>query len=645
MRLPMALTSFTPTSSDGDQRANAAADDAVLHAVLTTTQVMISELDPHAILQVLAEKIASLANVRAAAVFEYDDELSCLRVRSSFGLSKSYTRSISVAPIGSNGGAVGRAFQTWEMVLVTDIESDPSFMPNVRRRLEQQDLRGVLAAPLIAREKLLGVLAVYFPPGVSPTDSEVNTVRALANLAALALDNARAYQARVRASQEMESLYAQLAERSELLSRSSQIHNWLVRTVLTSDGLETTTNALAELAGARAVVEDSHMNLLCVSRAPSSLADSARLPADLSLASLIDDPRVRSVVRGIRSSGRPAHVPAIPEIGLTTERVTAPVFVGDALLGYVSILLSDRPLETLDYILCEQGAIAVALEMMKRKVAYEVEQKIRGDLLQGLLDGNLEDLGRAGSAVAGLRYDLHSLRRVLIVRLDSGEGAADGDEATDPQTELRSEVHPVVERILLSSCPKSMLVGRGDSLVVLLGGDDPIGDSAVVDLAERVVAIVKERLAPASVSIGIGRECRDPKELRDSYVDASRGLEVAEILGKRGAVISHADLGVYGILMRQSDPSELREFAWRYIEPLVEYDRAHNSGLIRTLESYVRNNYRLNDTADELIVHRNTVKYRLEKIEELSGSRLDDAESLMNLQLAFRIHQLMKGEG
>jgi DNA-binding PucR family transcriptional regulator len=84
----------------------------------------------------------------------------------------------------------------------------------------------------------------------------------------------------------------------------------------------------------------------------------------------------------------------------------------------------------------------------------------------------------------------------------------------------------------------------------------------------------------------------------------------------------------------------LLEFARRYTEPLIDYDRAHDGGLIHTLSAYIRNSYRLNDTARELIVHPNTVKYRLQKIEELSGARLDDAEGLMNLQLALRVHQL-----
>lgn len=615
-------------------------NEPVVKAVLETTQVMISELDPNTILQVLVEKISSLEGVRASAVFGYDEELRCLRVRSSTGLSKAYIQSIAVPPAGSSGGAVGRAFQSRGTVLVGDIDSDPSFVPQVRRRLLKQDLQAVLATPLIAREKLLGILAVYFPHHVSSTDYDMDTIQTLANLAALALDNARLYQARVRASQELESLYAQLTERSELLSRAVEIHNWLARTMLTSTGLEGTTDALAELARARAVVEDSHLNVLCVSRSPSGSPRAGGEAADLGLARFAQDPRVRSLVQRIGGAGRPEVVPSIPEIGLTTSRIMAPVFVSDALLGFVSILASDRSFDKLDYILCEQGAVAVAVEMMKRKVAYEVEQKIRGDLLQRLLAGQMEDLERAGAAMPGYTYDLHALQRVLIVRLDDMERVDPPESASDPQTLLRSLVYPIIERLLAGTYPKSVLVGKDDNLVVLLGCDKSVSDSAVMELAERAVSVLEERLLPLTVSIGVGRQCRHPKELRSSFLEATKGLEVAGILRRRSAVISYADLGVYGILVRQSDPDELREFARRYVEPLVDYDRTHDGELMRTLAVYINNSYRLHDTARDLVVHPNTVKYRLRKIRELSGVRLDDAEGLLNLQLALRIHQL-----
>jgi sugar diacid utilization regulator len=615
-------------------------NEPVLNAVLATTQVMISELDPDVILQVLVEKISTLDGVKASAVFEYDEESYSLRVRSSAGLTKAYTRSISVPPVGSSGGAVGRAFQSRDPVLVGDIDEDPSFMPDVRRRLQRQDLQAVLAVPLIAREKLLGILTLYFPQHISSADYDMDTIRTLANLAALALDNARLYQSKVRASQEMESLYSQLTERSELLSRAVQIHNWLVRTVLTSDGLEKTTNALAELANGKAVVEDSYLNLLCVSSLHHSSTENGEHAGDVGLARFVQDPRVSSQVQHIGSAGRPELVPSIPEIGLTTDRIMAPVFVSDALLGFVSILASDRPFDKLDYILCEQGAVAVALEMMKGKVAYEVEQKIRGDLLESLLAGQVENLDRAGATIAGFRYDLQALQRVLIVRLDKRDELSQPGGAGDPTSLLRSLVYPIVERMLAESYPKSVLVGKGDSLVVLLGCDRPAGDHVVAELADRAVSTLNSRLAPATVSIGIGRQCMDPKGLRASFQEAMKGLEVADVLKRRGAVVSHADLGVYGILVRQSDPSELLGFALRYLEPLMDYDRAHEGGLMHTLAAYISNSYRLNDTARELIVHPNTVKYRLQKIEELSGARLNDAEGLMNLQLALRIHQL-----
>ncbi len=608
-----------------------------LEVVLPLIQAIITSLEPDAVLQTLVEKIRELEGVRAAAVFEYDEECSRLKVRCSCGLSESYARFI-IVPVG--GLAVGKAFQSGDVVVVGDIDSDPAFAPQVRRRAHKEALEAVLAAPLVAQQQLLGVLAIYFDRPFSHEAYDTSIVRTLANLAAIALHNARLFQAQLQATRELEELSRRLSEQSEMLRRAAEIHEWLVQTVLARDGLDTVTGALARLAHSTVVVEDVRLNVISVSHPETRQHETKDQPDGLGLAQFRADPRVHEHLSLVRARRRPHLLPAIPEIGLAHARITAPSFVGDNLLAFVSIIAPDRQVSQLDYILSEQGAIATALELMKGKVAFDAEQRLRGDFLQSLLAGQIESLRDGSILMAASKFDLATLQRVVVIRPD--ENQADRAERAEDidQVTMRSQIHTIVENLVMSACPRSMVVASKESFTVLLGSEQRITDDAVRDLAKQIVSGVAEFLEPTTVSVGIGGLCHDFRDVGRSYNEAGRAYEIGSILHGRGFVMAFSDLGIFEVLFRHSGPQELREFSDRYTGTLARYDQRHGGGLIQTLETYIRRNYCLNETASDLYLHPNTVKYRLQKIEELCGVDLRNSEDLMNLQVALRLHRL-----
>lgn len=614
-------------------------DQLRFKAILATTRSMLAVLDPDSALRTLVEMIRELDGPIASAVWEYDEADSYLRIRCAAGLSEEYVRSGAVA-VGAK--AVGRAFESRDLVMVGDVGSDPSFTISLPR-LQGEGIYGIVGAPLVARDKLLGILAVYFPASLPPSQYETDTIRTLANLAALAIDNARLYQAQVRSARELEAANRLLAEKSEVLSQSLKIHDWLIQTVLVRDGIEAVAGALAEFAQTHVVVEDDHLNLLCVSDFRSASAgNGAADTEDVSLSRFADDPRVRQHLARVTAERRPQFLGAIPEIGLLRPRIVAPVFTGNRLLGFVYIIGSDRPFDTLDFVLSEQGAVAIALEMTKRKAAFEVEQKVRASLLRSLLAGDMESL-EGFSSVQNGKFDLGALQAVLLVRRDQ-EGIPERDRSGQVQV-LDSHAYGLIERLVVGTHPKTLLVFTKDVLVVLAGSERKLSEPALRKLGEQIVSALNKHLAPMTVSVGVGGLCQHPRDLRRSFAEASKSLDAAAVLGKRGAVVTLADLGIFGAILRRGDLADVQEIVGRYISPILEYDRQHRTDLLLTLAAYVRNNYRLDETARELFVHVKTVKYRLQRIEQLSGVALNDSEDFLSLQVALRLHQLLTGVG
>ena len=85
-------------------------------------------------------------------------------------------------------------------------------------------------------------------------------------------------------------------------------------------------------------------------------------------------------------------------------------------------------------------------------------------------------------------------------------------------------------------------------------------------------------------------------------------------------------MGIWRLLSMVSDRQLLAEFEEEYLKPLEDYDAAHDSEYVRTLEYYLKYNGSIRQVADAMFIHRNTISYRMNHIREILGSPLDTEE-------------------
>lgn len=84
--------------------------------------------------------------------------------------------------------------------------------------------------------------------------------------------------------------------------------------------------------------------------------------------------------------------------------------------------------------------------------------------------------------------------------------------------------------------------------------------------------------------------------------------------------------------------SALADLAERTFQPLADYDHAHQSDLLHTLDVFLKCGGNQSKTAQELFLHRSSLLYRLRRIEELTGFDLRDNEQRVLLQMCFMAH-------
>ena len=173
----------------------------------------------------------------------------------------------------------------------------------------------------------------------------------------------------------------------------------------------------------------------------------------------------------------------------------------------------------------------------------------------------------------------------------------------------------------------SLLAQRRNGVVLLVDHEVPWED---------LRSVVSSESPGGRCRIGIGGRCNGLEDYRLSYESAQNALRLQESTGGTDRVTVFEELGIYQILSEVPDLARVDRFVRRWLGRLLDYDAQNGSQLVATISAYLEcgGNYRL--TAETLFVHRNTLKYRLGRIREISGLDLTSPDARFNLQLATR---------
>lgn len=106
-------------------------------------------------------------------------------------------------------------------------------------------------------------------------------------------------------------------------------------------------------------------------------------------------------------------------------------------------------------------------------------------------------------------------------------------------------------------------------------------------------------------------------------------------------ILSYDDLGIYKILCQDLLTEELKDFYNKTLKILVDYDKKKSTELVKTLEAYFKYNGNLSKMSEYLFTHYNTILYRINRIEEITGMKLDNPNDRLNMEIALKIKELL----
>jgi sugar diacid utilization regulator len=330
-----------------------------------------------------------------------------------------------------------------------------------------------------------------------------------------------------------------------------------------------------------------------------------------------------------------------------TELFWMPVGAG-APAGYLWMDLADHPLGPEDVVVLYWAARALEAELGKERVRLETELGVRGDFVDDVINGHHGSVDLLLQRARYLGADLSGGALAVVVDIDDFAGYLSRRRLKESAIqELKRRLADAV-RLQARGLFSNFLLGpRSDNVILFLGpsADDPAGEltEKALSLATRVQRYVKGLLPDLTVSVGIGRFKDDPAVLSDAYSEAGVALEIGHKINGPSSISTFEQTGTYKLLFRvlQEEPEELQSFYAETLAPVVAYDSRYGTELVATLVTYLGNDASTAKTAADLFAHRHTIRYRLDRVKELTNLDVDKSEDRERLTLGIKAMQLL----
>lgn len=255
-----------------------------------------------------------------------------------------------------------------------------------------------------------------------------------------------------------------------------------------------------------------------------------------------------------------------------------------------------------------------------------------GDILRDIIYGYEEDVRRQESDLANSGYTIRQYNYIIIVKLaerkDSSSPAAD--------RQLGNMVSGVFGT--------NVLYMQNKRVVAFLSSDrDDLLDRCMEN-SKALLPEIDALLGQSGTVIGIGSRAADVCALKKSYQDAVNALKSIDIAGIPQRICSYDSMNNILKLLFGTSSSHLIEECFRPIlEPLLQYDKAQDSELVRTLGAFLGSGCNATRAADSLYIHRNTMNYRMKLISDITGldhSSIHDCYALMTAMYCYRFNAL-----
>lgn len=297
----------------------------------------------------------------------------------------------------------------------------------------------------------------------------------------------------------------------------------------------------------------------------------------------------------------------------------------------------------------QTAASVLALLITQRQALNVVENKYRGDFLRDVLSGRSKNSKRSQTYATGLGWRLDMPCIVVAAQIDP-QGRNEEQASTRQRRSWQSRFHLAWTQVVGRESKTYPCADFSDEVVAVLfpepgeALDDPAAVVAGLQrMVERIVLGVSGDRGGGRrpFSVGTSRLVTSFDQLPDAYQQARRATEVGRRFSGGSSTAHFDDLGIHRLIGLIPDHQELVAFAEDVLKELAE-DTPHGHELRTTLQVLLDNNLNVAEASRELVMHYNTMRYRITKLEKIIGEFTTDATLRLNVAVALQIQRIQQ---
>jgi PucR family transcriptional regulator, purine catabolism regulatory protein len=408
---------------------------------------------------------------------------------------------------------------------------------------------------------------------------------------------------------------------AERLRELLAVHRWLGETALDGDGLDAIATAIYAAVGGSVLIIGTGGRPLA-RHDPGGLLDD-QVAGDLGRAlAARDDLHPRIVDHPALNAA--AYVRPIP----------APR--GSHARAWLVVATADGQVDELVRLVVQGAAAIVGLELKHQGVASETERRLTANLVGDAIGG------RTDPAELGRRLEAFGMQGEVAVAVFAGAGAA-----------TEGALQATLAALDVAAAVSTQEVGGRELLCALVA----VGDRDPIEVAVEARRRLIEEVGVARETVAAVSRARPAPELPRTFQEAYWALGAVEhrLAGGAGEQVpapgragsradpkvgSWQDLGVEALLLAVADEDVLHLYCDRLLGPMLAGDSAYAAELLHSLELFILHNGQWERAARELHCHRHTLRYRMRKLEEMTGRDLGKATDRIEFWLALRAREL-----
>jgi sugar diacid utilization regulator len=508
---------------------------------------------------------------------------------------------------------------TRKPVVLSNASNDPR---PIRSTMRSWGVSSMLGVPMVFRGEVIGVVYLDDEDGAAtftPLQQEIGS--AFADLAAVMI-------AQTQSSAEMREALETSQRQNQHLRRTAAVDDRLAQSLVEEHDLEALVHEVAEVLGKPVGVYDASWRCRCLRRPKA--AGKHPVP-DLEDRRISGHPAFVEATRDV-GTGRSRLVDALPAAGIPHRMIVAEVAGTDEPSGYVAIVEAGTALHALDAHVARRAAVSVAVfDSIERRLAAAASTDRRVLVTDLLREGaTARETARAAATLGIAAGRPHVV--CLFATLDPSAPPVTTDAVA---AAFRTTDGPAGGDVIVGETPEGVV-----ALVAVDGrsaGLDP--DDA---MHGRVRAAITELHHASPVVAALSNPCAEPSGYPDAFADARQVLGCMARYAGEGSpdVLAVDDLGAGRLFVATAERGEAERFARRALSGILGEGTAERD-LVATLQTFFASARSVRRAALALGVHENTVRYRLARIEELTGLGVTrDADGQLTAELALIVLQL-----